>query len=168
MASRKAEWSDEGGGMKLYMMQHGKSKSKEEDPGRSLTDEGRSEVARVAAFFARTAPSGSIPIRHSGKTRARETAEALAGALEAATVEEADGLAPLDDPVLWVERLGEIDREVVLVGHLPHLARLTALLLVGDLVPEVVEFSNAGMVCLQRNEDGRWALLWSVVSALLG
>ena len=66
--------------MRLYLMQHGKSKSKEEDPDRSLTDEGRSEVERVAAFLARTAPSESIPIRHSGKTRARETA-AIASAV---------------------------------------------------------------------------------------
>jgi len=149
-------------------MQHGRSKSKEEDPDRPLTDEGRSEVARVAAFFARTAPSEGIPIRHSGKTRARETAEALAGTLEAATVEEADGLAPLDDAARWAERLDETDEDVMLVGHLPHLARLTSLLLVGDLAPAVVEFSNAGLVCLQRNEDGDWALLWSVVPALLG
>ncbi len=154
--------------MRLYLMQHGKSKSKEEDPGRSLTDKGRSEVERVAAFLARTAPSESVPIRHSGKTRARETAEALAGTLETATVEETDGLAPLDDPALWAERLGETDKEMVLVGHLPHLARLTSLLLVGDPKRGIVEFSNAGMVCLQRNEDGRWALLWSVVPALLG
>ncbi len=154
--------------MRLYLMQHGKSKSEEEDPDRSLTDEGRSEVARVSAFFARTAPFESIPIRHSGKARARETAEALAVTLRAATVEETDGLAPLDDPAIWAERLGETDKEMVLVGHLPHLARLTSLLLVGDLAPEIVEFSNAGMVCLQRNEDGRWALLWSVVPALLG
>jgi len=154
--------------MRLYLMQHGKSKSKEEDPDRSLTDKGRSEVERVAAFLARSGLSESIPIRHSGKIRARETAEALAGTLEAATVEETDGLAPLDDPALWAERLGETDKGVVLVGHLPHLARLTSLLLVSDPERGVVEFSNAGMVCLQRNEDGRWALLWSVVPALLG
>ena len=154
--------------MRLYLMQHGKSKSKEDDPDRSLTHEGRSEVDRVAAFLARTAPSESIPIRHSGKTRARETAEALAGTLEAATVEETDGLAPLDDPALWAERLGETEKAVVLVGHLPHLARLTSLLVVGDPELGIAEFSNAGMVCLQRNDDGRWALLWSVVPALLG
>ena len=149
-------------------MQHGKSKSKEEDPDRSLTDKGRSEVERVAAFLARSGLSKNIPIRHSGKIRARETAEALAGTLEAATLEETDGLAPLDDPALWAERLGETDTGVVLVGHLPHLARLTSLLLASDPERGVVEFSNAGMVCLQRNEDGRWALLWSVVPALLG
>ena len=154
--------------MRLYLMQHGKAKPKEEDSDRSLTDEGRSEVLRVADFLARTAPMQSVPIKHSGKTRARQTAEALAGTLGAATVEETDGLAPLDDPAIWAERLGETDREAGLVGHLPHLARLTSLLLVGDLAPEIVEFSNAGMVCLSRDEDGRWALLWSVVPALLG
>ncbi len=154
--------------MRLYLMQHGKSKSKEEDPDRSLTDKGRSEVERVAAFLARTAPSEGILIHLSGKTRARETAEALADKLEAASVEATDGLAPLDDPAEWAERLGETDKGVVLVGHLPHLARLTSLLLASDPERGVVEFSNAGMVCLQRSEDGRWALLWSVVPALLG
>ena len=52
--------------------------------------------------------------------------------------------------------------------RLPHLARLTSLLVVGDPERGIVEFSNAGMVCLQRNDEGRWALLWSVVPALLG
>jgi phosphohistidine phosphatase len=149
-------------------MQHGESKSKEDGPARSLTDKGRSEVERVAAFLARTAQCESMPIRHSGKTRARETAEALARTLEAATVEETDGLAPLDDPALWAERLSETDEGVVLVGHLPHLARLTSLLLASDPERGIVEVSNAGMVCLQRNEDGHWALRWSVVPALLG
>lgn len=154
--------------MRLYLMQHAKSKSKEEDPDRSLTDEGRSEVERIAAFLARTPRSEGIPIFHSGKTRACETAEALARTFEATMVDETDGLAPLDDPALWAERLGETRTGVVLVGHLPHLARLTSLLLVGDPEREIVDFSNAGMVCLQRKEDGRWALLWSVVPALLG
>ena len=153
---------------RLYLMQHGESKSKEEDPTRPLTDKGRSEVERVAAFLARRRQCESIPIRHSGKARARETAEALARTLEAASVEESDGLAPLDEPTLWAERLGETDKGVVLVGHLPHLARLTSLLLAGDPERGIVEFTNAGMVCLQRNEDGHWALLWSVVPELLG
>lgn len=153
--------------MTLYLMQHGKCKSKGEDPDRPLTDEGRSEVERVAAFLARSAPPERIRIHHSGKTRARETAETLAGALEAATVVEADGLAPLDDPALWAERLGGTDEAVALVGHLPHLARLASLLLVGDPERGIVEFSNAGMVCIKRHEDGRWALCWSVVPALL-
>ncbi len=148
-------------------MQHGKAKPKEEDSDRSLTDEGRSEVQRVADFLARTEPIQSIPIKHSGKTRARQTAEALAGAFEDATLEEVEGLAPLHDPALWAERLDGADEGIVLVGHLPHLARLTSLLLTGDQGRGVVRFSNAGMVCLERSLDEQWTLLWSVAPQLL-
>ena len=149
-------------------MQHGKAKPKEEDSDRSLTDEGRSEVQRVADFLARAEQIQRISIKHSGKTRARQTAEAVAGAFEDATVEEVAGLAPLQDPVLWAERLdGADDEGIVLVGHLPHLARLTSLLLTGDQSRGVVQFSNSGMVCLERSLDEQWTLLWSVVPQLL-
>ena len=38
--------------MKLYLVQHGEAKSKAEDPRRPLTERGKEEVARVAAFAA--------------------------------------------------------------------------------------------------------------------
>ena len=157
--------------MRLYLMQHGKARPKEEDPDRSLSDEGRAEVGRVAGFLAKTDVVRSLPILHSGKTRARQTAEGLARAVEGARVEEVEGLAPLDDPAVWAGRLdGPADgpaEGVVLVGHLPHLARLTSLLLTGDPDRETVRFSNAGVVCLERGANGGWVLLWSVVPALL-
>ena len=96
-----------------------------------------------------------------------QTAEGLAGALEDATGEEVGDLAPLHDPALWAERLDGAADGIVLVGHLPYLARLTSLLLAGDQDRGVVQFSNAGMVCLERGEDGRWTLLWSVAPQLL-
>ena len=156
-----------GSHIRLYLMQHGKSKSKDEDPDRPLTDEGRAEVERIAAFLAQAAPARGMLIHHSGKTRARQTAEALAAVFENATAEAADGLAPLDDPAIWAERAGAAGDALVLVGHLPHLSRLASLLLTGGEDSEPVAFSNGGMVCLARREDGRWTLLWSVVPALL-
>ncbi len=56
---------EEGSHMRLYLMQHGKSKSKDEDPDRSLTDDGRAEVERIAAVLSETAPYTGVPIRHS-------------------------------------------------------------------------------------------------------
>ena len=153
--------------MKLYLMQHGKARPKEEDPDRSLSDEGRSEVDRVASFLAQTDPARGLPIFHSGKKRARQTAEGLARAFEGARLEEVEGLAPLDDPAIWADRLDGPAEGMVLVGHLPHLARLTSLLLTDDPDRETVRFSNAGVVCIERGADGGWVLLWSVVPALL-
>jgi phosphohistidine phosphatase len=39
--------------MKLYLVQHGEAKREEEDPSRSLTENGRIEVERVAGFLMR-------------------------------------------------------------------------------------------------------------------
>lgn len=153
--------------MRLYLMQHGHAKSKEEDPDRPLTEQGRTEVEWVASFLARGAEGRRVRVLHSGKSRARETAELLAASLDEATVEETDGLAPMDDPQVWGHRAGALDEGAVLVGHLPHLARLASLLLSGDPDRDLVAFSNGGLVCLDRRDDGGWTLRWSVIPSLL-
>jgi phosphohistidine phosphatase len=153
--------------MRLYLMQHGKADSGTSDTQKRLTEEGRAEVERVATFLARTAPAKRGRVLHSGKTRARETAEILAAADPYLDVTEAPDLAPLDDPAIWATRAQEVGEAVALVGHLPHLSRLTSLLLTGETDPPVVHFSNGGMVCLERSQEGDWALRWSIVPALL-
>ena len=54
---------------------------------------------------------------HSGKTRARQTAEIWAETLSV-QAEAAGGLAPGDDPAIWADGVG--DEDLMLVGHLPH------------------------------------------------
>jgi len=153
--------------MRLYLMQHGQSKSGAEDSEKTLTDEGRSEVERMAGFLAHSAPAKHGRVFHSGKTRARQTAEILTGAFSHLEAEQADGLSPMDDPAVWAERANDLLEAVALVGHLPHLARLASLLLVGDAERPVVSFANGGMVCLDRSLEGDWTLRWSVVPRLL-
>ena len=58
--------------MRLYLVQHGEAKSKAEDPSRPLTERGREDVARVAAFAAGAGLQVG-QIRHCGKRRAGET-----------------------------------------------------------------------------------------------
>src|SRR5262245_48286544 len=78
--------------MRAYLVQHGKAVSAEEDPNRSLTDEGREDVRRVARFLCEQRISVSL-IMHSGKSRAEETAHILAGNLRvAAGPNHTDGL----------------------------------------------------------------------------
>jgi phosphohistidine phosphatase len=96
-------------------------------------------------------------IRHSGLTRARETAEILAASLAPrGGVHAATGLAPEDDPAIVAAELELTDAPIMLVGHLPHLARLTAAL-VGDAVTERISFAPATAVALLRHADG-WTL----------
>ena len=97
--------------------------------------------------------SGRPADPHSGRTRARQTAEAWGGLLDV-DVEQADALAPNDDATIWVGRLVTENDDVMLVGHLPHLARLTALLLIGAADRPLIQFHQGGMVALESNRRG--------------
>jgi phosphohistidine phosphatase len=147
--------------MKIYLVQHGESETKTVDPARPLTAQGRQDVQQVAAFAARLGLEVE-QIRHSGKTRAEQTAEILGEALApAGGVVMVSGLAPNDDVRPVAEALARESQPVMLVGHLPFLVRLAGLLVTGSPDRSVVQFRNAGIVCLTREED-RWLVAWIV------
>jgi phosphohistidine phosphatase len=157
----------EGGWLRLYLVQHAEAKPQAEDPARPLSEKGLVDIRRVANFIKAKGIKVS-KIFHSGKLRAKQTAEALAeGISSAGGVEQAEGLAPLDDPGIWANRLKEEFEDLVLVGHLPHLSKLAGLLLAGDPERKVVEFRNGGVVCLERDEDGNWSVGWVLTPELL-
>jgi phosphohistidine phosphatase len=139
--------------VQLYLVQHGQAKAESEDPERPLTDQGVEDVARVAHHA--VVQFGVRPARvvHSGKTRARQTADVWGGLLNA-DVEQADALAPNDDPTIWVQRLEAEADDLMLVGHLPHLARLAGLLLTGGSDRSVISFRQGGLVGLERTDTG--------------
>lgn len=151
--------------MKVYLVQHAVAKAKSEDETRPLTHQGHEDVTRVAGFLSLFEKPQPALIVHSGKLRARQTAEMIAEAWHVADVREEGDLAPTDDPALWAARLREMAQDVVLVGHLPHLQKLAGLLLADEAEREVVHFRNAGAVCLERTDTG-WRLLWHVVPTL--
>ena len=141
--------------MRLYLVQHGEAKREEEDPSRPLTENGRREVEIVAKFLSE-AGIKIDKILHSGKLRAAQTAEILGQYIKPAKgVEKAEGLEPLADPKIWFKNLKQIDEDVMLVGHLPHLSRLASLLLTGRTDLEPIKFRMAGVVCLERDESGK-------------
>ncbi|HNR30543.1 MAG TPA: phosphohistidine phosphatase SixA [Candidatus Hydrogenedentes bacterium] len=147
--------------MRLYLVQHGAAVSKETDPDRPLSPEGAHDTAEMAVFIARR-NLRLDEIWHSGKTRARQTAISLAGAIRGATVRERDGLAPKDDVTPLVEILCRRETDLMIVGHLPFLSRLASVLLGLDPDREVIAFRNAGVVCLERDAEGDWRLLWAL------
>jgi len=154
--------------MLLYLVQHGVAKPGSEDPDRPLTAGGRDEVERVARAAAAVEARPAC-ILHSGKTRARETAEILAMHLKPDHgVHAAEGMAPKDPPERIVERIDAADAPLMLVGHLPHLARLAGLLVAGPPECEPVAFRNAGVVCLERRDGAaRFALRWLLTPELV-
>ena len=149
--------------MLLYLVQHAEAASEAEDAARDLTQKGRMDIESVAHHLKRLNLQVS-QIFHSGKTRAQSTARVLARHLQPpAGISAAQGLAPLDDPEIWADRIAKLDEDTMLVGHLPHLANLAALLITGNKGNSVINFQMGGAVCLRRMESGHWAVDWMVV-----
>jgi phosphohistidine phosphatase len=146
--------------MLLYLVQHGEATSKEVDPERPLTDQGANDVQRLGVLLAKRGV-GAARILHSGKTRTRQTADALAAVTEPRLKPETiDGLEPMAPPAPMATRLVEWTKDTVLVGHQPFLGRLAARLLCGREDGFVVDFVPGTAMCLKRDSDGVWSLIW--------
>ena len=152
--------------MALYVVQHGKNLPKTEDPEKGLSAEGKMETERIAGV-AKGYQVTVSRIVHSGKKRAAETAEIISAVLSPAKgLQRRDGMNPLDDVRNFAASL-ELDKNVMLVGHLPFLERLIGLLVCGDPDRTVFKLQNSGMLCLDRlpeinNPVIRWALMPSI------
>lgn len=149
--------------MPLYLVQHGKSLSKEQDPEQGLTSEGRADVERIASV-AQGYGVSVCAIHHSGRKRAWQTAEIFAAALKPEQgVQVRSGMNPLDEVTLISEDLhGAAD--LMLVGHLPFMERLTSYLITGSVEKLVFKFQNGGIVCLDQDQDERlWFIKWSLM-----
>ena len=156
--------------MHIHLAQHGEAKPEEIDPQRRLTENGARAVQKVANFL-RTS-SGSLEVDtiwHSGKPRAQQTAELLGPATRAGqgAVIQHDGLAPKDAVEPIRRELEQGNSNVMIVGHLPFLGRLSALLLTGNADNDVVAFQFGCVVCLNRDDAGKWKLEWMIVPKLL-
>lgn len=149
--------------MSLYLVQHGKCLSKEKDPNRSLSEEGIMDVERIAAM-AREHNIQVTSIIHSGKKRALQTAEIFASALQpSGNIEERVGLNPLDDVSVFAEGINSKENLMV-VGHLPFLEKLTSYLISGSPDSPVIKFQNGGIVCLGMNADqDAWVIKWTMM-----
>jgi phosphohistidine phosphatase len=153
--------------MFLYLVQHAEAKSEQEDPSRGLTMKGLADVKKVADFV-----SGlDIKVKkicHSGKTRSLQTAQVLADFIQSEDGVAPDkGLAPMDDPGTWSALLEGEKNNMMLVGHLPHLGRLSSSLLCGDREKNLIDFRMGGIVCLKKSGDGAWSLQWMVTPEMV-
>jgi phosphohistidine phosphatase len=149
--------------MSLYLVQHGRSLPKTVDPDPGLSPEGLAEVERIAGV-ARGYGVRVRAIVHSGKTRALQTAAIMGAALiPPEGVQPREGLKPLDDVTAlaaWVDTA----EDLMLVGHLPFMERLTAWLTTGSAERPVFRFQNGGIVCLRKvPETAHWVIVWALM-----
>jgi len=153
--------------MDIYLVQHAQAKSSEEDPARPLSEEGVASIERVSAYAGKLGLTVDC-IYHSGKLRAKQTAEILARHLNAADklemkkgLDPSDSIAPIRD---WLGRLSSDGiRNILIVSHLPFLDKLTSLLVAGTEDAHVVAYQNAAIVRLVPKSTGSgYSIQWII------
>jgi phosphohistidine phosphatase len=146
--------------MQLFLVHHGDAVGPEIDPRRPLSDRGRSNVARLAQEAASRGVKPAV-VWHSGKLRARQTAEAFWKACNALAEFSATRDLQPDDPPEWIrDRLRGESQDILIAGHFPHLPRLLALLV--SAAPGSHGFPLHGLVALATDAEHGWRELWRI------
>ena len=142
--------------MKLFLVHHGEAVGPEVDARRPLSAPGREAVERLAGKAAAAGASPSV-VWHSGKLRAKQTAEIFWRACNALAEFSATRDLQPDDPPSWMrDRLRHEPRDLLLAGHFPHLPGLLRL-----LDADAAVFPLHGIVALETADEGEtWRELW--------
>jgi phosphohistidine phosphatase len=145
--------------LQLYLVHHGDAVGPEVDPRRPLSSVGRAAVDRLAAVAAERGVRPHV-VWHSGKLRAKQTAEAFWRACNPLAQFSATRDLQPDDPAQWIrDRLVGETRDILLAGHFPHLPRLRALLIGGV----ESDFPLHGVVALATDDAGEtWREVWRI------
>jgi phosphohistidine phosphatase len=145
--------------LKLFLVHHADAVGHEVDTRRPLSTLGEAQAARAAA---EAAGRGARPdvVWHSGKLRARQTAQAFWRACNAlAEFKASPDLQPDDPPSRIRDRLAGETRDILIAGHFPYLPRLLSLLLAGP----PATFPLHGVVALESDDQrGVWKEIWRV------
>jgi phosphohistidine phosphatase len=145
--------------LRLFLVHHAEAVGPEVDTRRPLSTLGEAQAAHAAD---EAAARGARPdvVWHSGKLRARQTAQAFWRACNAlAEFKASSDLQPDDPPSRIRDRLRGETRDILIAGHFPHLLRLLELLLPG--APTTVPVH--GVVALESDEAGEtWKEIWRI------
>jgi len=152
--------------MELYLLQHGLALAATEDPLRPLGSAGILQVQTAARGIRQLGLAFELIIC-SPERRSQQTAALIAEAVRYpySDILTSEALLPQQDPGALLALVDGEPQEsrILVVGHLPQLARLAAQLLGGA---ELV-FDNAGLTCLERIGRDRGRLRWHLSGALL-
>ena len=142
--------------MFLYILQHGDAVSRDVDPERPLSEQGRRDV-RAQAMRLKGREVRPAKIIHSGKLRAEQSASLMAGVLSPDLIPvRADGLGPNDDPAMIIGDIDPMSDDVLIASHMPFVSRLCSTLLTG--APDAEFASVPGtLFCLEKS-DNKWRL----------
>jgi phosphohistidine phosphatase len=134
----------------VYLAHHADAVGPDVDPQRPLSATGRMHADAIARDAKQRGVSPAV-IWHSGKLRARQTAEAYRRACNPlAEFAAIRGLQPTDPPEWIRDRLIGESREVLLVGHMPSLPAILRLL----TRDQSATFPLHGLVALRESGGG--------------
>jgi phosphohistidine phosphatase len=138
----------------LFLVHHADAMPANADPRRPLSPDGRAHAERLAQNAAARGVRPAL-VWHSGKLRARQTAEAFWRTCNPfAQLAAVNGLQPSDPPQRVADLIAAETREIMLVGHMPNLPRVLSLL-TGRDGEAVSGFPEHGLVALTQSGD-RW------------
>jgi phosphohistidine phosphatase len=134
--------------MRLMLVHHADAVGPHVDPQRPLSTLGHEQARDLAV---RAKATGFVPaaIWHSGKLRARQTAEPFLQLNPFAEFKMIRGISPDDAPELLLESLAHESRDLIVVSHMPYLPALLE-----RLSPESRMFPMNGYVLLERDGGG--------------
>ncbi|MCK4537764.1 MAG: histidine phosphatase family protein [Candidatus Krumholzibacteria bacterium] len=143
----------------IYLVRHAHPMPPHLDPDRGLSEVGRREAIEVTERLTVLMGEAVERIFHSGKLRARQTAEIIGSELSPLSgLHEVPGLLPDDDVGLWVDELADAETGIMLVGHMPFMAFLRNRLTGETFRP----FVTAEVSCLESSDDGNWSEKWNL------
>ena len=152
----------------LYLVQHGEAVTKDVDPDRPLSNDGKDAVTRMTRFLS-NAGINIDRVLHSGKTRAKQTAEILAKSIaESGLTEAISGINPNDPVEEFVNYIERLNTPTMVVGHLPFMAKLVSRLLINSDELALVDYQPGSVVCLSNDENSKWIINWMVRPELTG
>ena len=153
--------------MKLYLVQHGESMSKEVDPGRALCPKGEEAIIKMAEFLRASGLTVSR-ILHSSKMRAHQTAEIFGDALLiSGEIEVINGINPNDPVQDFSIRMHKLKHDTMIVGHLPFMAKMVSYLVTGNEDSTIVAYKPGSVVCLQQDSEEQWQIQWMLTPGTL-
>lgn len=155
--------------MLLYLLRHAEAADGTPDADRPLTPKGSHDVEKLGKHLQRQGVKIPSTIWCSPFQRARTTAEILTGSLvPQAEPQFRDGLTPYDDPAQLLPELAEIEEDLLLVGHNPHLSMLAGYLLGGLAGDVVVHYRKCMLMRFERikrytnDPNPTWVLDWAL------
>jgi phosphohistidine phosphatase len=145
----------------VFLVHHADAVAGNVDHMRPLSTRGLAQAEQVAKALAERGAKPAA-IWHSGKLRARQTADACWRAVNPlAAFTAVRGLQPEDDPDTIATALAAEERDVLLASHMPFLPTLLHRLTTGRRDRLSAPFPLHGAVALEREQD-LWVERWRV------